>query len=196
MNTDGKGGYDDGYRCCPCFWGTSPGSLVKSLFERRSSWSGCEVLDAGCGEGKNAVFSASHRVNVHAFDISEIAIRNARQQWGNDSGVAFNVADVRDIKIEMCAFDVIIAYGLLHCLDNQETIMALIDRIQCGTKLGGHNIVCLSMTDRTIFCPSGVSPTYYHSRYVSRYAGWNILQATDSDLHQGHRTTEFRIGTR
>ena len=52
------GGYDDGYRNCPCFWGTEPGSLRKSCCAIHvvSVSRASPMLDAGCGEGKNAAF--------------------------------------------------------------------------------------------------------------------------------------------
>ena len=52
------GGYDSGYRACPCFWGSDPGSLVSRLATIVPSFTGLQVLDAGCGEGKNAIFLA------------------------------------------------------------------------------------------------------------------------------------------
>jgi predicted nicotinamide N-methyase len=48
------GGYDDGYSACPCFWGSSPGSLVRALLDNNPLLAGRAVLDLGCGEGKNA----------------------------------------------------------------------------------------------------------------------------------------------
>ncbi len=47
-----SGGYDDGYRECPCFWGDEPGSLVRVLCDHIGPVRGFAVLDAGCGEGK------------------------------------------------------------------------------------------------------------------------------------------------
>ena len=46
------GGYDEGYSRCPCFWGKSPGSLVRRVISDMSSAQGRQVLDLGCGEGK------------------------------------------------------------------------------------------------------------------------------------------------
>jgi tellurite methyltransferase len=52
------GGYDDGYRACACFWGQRPGSLVPRLLEHIPDPAGVTVLDAACGEGKNAIYLA------------------------------------------------------------------------------------------------------------------------------------------
>ena len=68
-----NGGYDAGYIACPCFWGRSPGSLVRLLDKYIVDFSGMEVLDAGCGEGKNAAFLSQRGARVRAIDVSEAA---------------------------------------------------------------------------------------------------------------------------
>src|SRR5690242_3361911 len=83
--TFNEGGYDEGYRACPCFWGTTPGSLVLELAET-VPLAGSSVLDLGCGEGKNAAWLAERGCSVRAVDVSQLAIANARQ--------AFRGADV------------------------------------------------------------------------------------------------------
>ena len=50
-----SGGYDEGYIASDCFWGEEPGSLIRQLGEVLTDFAGLSVLDAGCGEGKNAV---------------------------------------------------------------------------------------------------------------------------------------------
>jgi hypothetical protein len=49
------GGYDDGYSSCPCFWGQTPGSLVRDFLRQNPSLTGRTVLDLGCGEEKTQV---------------------------------------------------------------------------------------------------------------------------------------------
>jgi hypothetical protein len=70
-----SGGYDDGYRRCPCFWGKTPGKLVSALADIVPSFHGLRILDAGCGEGKNAVFFAQRGAFVRAIDVSALAAR-------------------------------------------------------------------------------------------------------------------------
>ncbi len=111
-----NGGYDDGYKCCACFWGREPGSLLTILGEHVTSFEGLEVLDIGCGEGKNAAFLARRGARVRAVEISELALRNARQAWETVEGVEWEQADARHLLLPADAYDIIVAYGLFHCL--------------------------------------------------------------------------------
>ena len=95
------GGYDSGYRACPCFWGSDPGSLVARLAEIIPSFEGFQVLDAGCGEGKNAFFLAAKGAVVQAYDISQLAVQHAedlrsRHQAEN---LSFQAQDIRTIDL-------------------------------------------------------------------------------------------------
>lgn len=76
-----EGGYDEGYRICKCFWGTDPGRLVKHIEQYIDYFSGLMVLDVGCGEGKNAIYLSRLGAKVHAIDISERGIFNAKAAW-------------------------------------------------------------------------------------------------------------------
>ena len=89
------GGYDNGYKACPCFWGIEPAGfiltwLIKSDFEL----AGKMVLNVGCGEGKNAIYCSRRGATVFAVDVSEAALENARKTWPDYSRVTWKVADL------------------------------------------------------------------------------------------------------
>src|ERR1700724_131454 len=109
-----NGGYDEGYRKCPCFWGNEPGSYVRELCNLISSVRGCVVLDAGCGEGKNATFLAAGGAVIDALDVSVLAIENGRRHFGDHPRIEWRVGDVREIELSQSHYDVVVAYGLLH----------------------------------------------------------------------------------
>lgn len=90
-----NGGYEDGYKSCPCFWGGSPGSLIKAFLKEPSSCEGLSVLVLGCGEGKNAAAFASAGALVDAVDCSAQAIANGRRAFPHSS-IAWVVADAVD----------------------------------------------------------------------------------------------------
>ena len=52
-----------------------PSTEIVSLAERLPS--GASVLDAGCGEGRNARFLAARGFRVDAFDVSAAGIEQA-----------------------------------------------------------------------------------------------------------------------
>jgi tellurite methyltransferase len=182
------GGYDDGYKACPCFWGTSPGSIVVALESRIETFVGLHVLDVGCGEGKNAAYLASKGAIVSAIDVSEFAIANARVAWGNRDGVSFAVQDCAELLLPSESFDIVIAYGLLHCLATEDAVKTTVNRLQAATVTGGFHVIC---TFNARFQELEAHPEFHpillpHSFYIDLYKEWEILNATDADLTEVH----------
>jgi SAM-dependent methyltransferase len=184
------GGYDSGYSVCPCFWGSEPGSLVARLPEIIPSFKGLQVLDAGCGEGKNALFLAGKGAVVQAYDISQLAIQHAKDlnSGHQRENISFHAQDVRTIDLGLASFDVVIAYGLMHCLPNEGEIRSLIALLQNATKEGGYLILC-AFNDRfqDLSAHPGFNPTLLpHAVYLSMFAEWETIEASDKDLYETH----------
>lgn len=189
------GGYDEGYQSCPCFWGTNPSSLVKLLLTLAGSVENLAVLDAGCGEGKNAIFLASLGAMVRAFDLSEIAIRHAKEWAPNKSfpKVSFEVADVRSVLIPRFSYDVVIAYGLLHCLADCDEVVSVVNRLKAACRERGVFILC-AFNDRSqdLSAHPGFHPVLLpHDIYISLFAGWELLHCSDEDLTEIHPHNEI-----
>jgi len=182
------GGYDNGYKACPCFWGREPGSLIKLLSQHLSSFQGIFVLDVGCGEGKNSFYLASKGALVDALDVSEFAIKNARINWPASENINWQIADVRDMTLLDFHYDLAIAYGLLHCLSDTDQIMKTINKLKGATKVGGYNIVCaFNNRSQDLRAHPDFSPCLVgHDFYASFYADWELLECSDSDLTESH----------
>jgi tellurite methyltransferase len=187
MTARSGGGYDEGYAACPCFWGREPGTLIKRLLGDFSNVAGLRVLDAGCGEGKNAHAFAARAAKVTAVDCSALALRNARATWPEDQ-IEWVKADVRDLKWPLQAFDLIIAYGLLHCLSSRSEIANLVSHFKAATRAGGRNVVCAFNARRQeLVAHPGFDPCLLaHSDYLTLYRDWTIEEASDEDLHEMH----------
>jgi tellurite methyltransferase len=180
--------YDEGYAACACFWGSTPGSLVRALEQYVPDFSGLQVLDAGCGEGKNAVYLASRGAQVDAFDASALAIRNGRSSFGSAPHVRWSVEDVRTRTLCPDAYDVVIAYGLLHCLSGRAEVLSVARKLQRATRLGGYMLVC-AMNGRLqdMRAHRGFTPTFLsHGDYCKLFEGWELLLASDEDLVETH----------
>lgn len=180
------GGYEDGYKATPCFWGSAPASLVR-LFLARQDVSQHKVLDLGCGEGKNAHAFALNGARVDAVDCSSKAIENGRIAFPS-SNISWHIADARSWEGEDDSYDVIISYGVLHCMRNEADAAALISNMSKMTKCGGYNIIC-TFNDRRhdLTAHPGFSPLLAgHGWYLGQYAGWQITDASDSDLFETH----------
>jgi ubiquinone/menaquinone biosynthesis C-methylase UbiE len=182
------GGYDEGYSACSCFWGREPGRMVKRLLEAGPEVTGLRILDVGCGEGKNAHALASVGAQVTAVDCSALALRNARAAWPEDS-VEWIEADVREARWPAESFDIVIAYGLLHCLLNRCDVKAVVSCLQTATQIGGRHVVCAFNSRRQELrgAHRGFEPCLLsHDDYLAFYAGWSVEQASDEDLQETH----------
>ena len=183
-----SGGYDDGYEACKCFWGEEPGSLITILSDVIDDYTDLNILDVGCGEGKNAIHLARLGANVDAFDISKHAIENAKSSWSDYNLVNWECADIREKKIGENKYDIIIAYGLLHCMQNKETIENIINKLKIATVMSGYNVVC-AFNDRhhdLSAHPDFHPTTLEHSFYLNSYRNWNVIFDSDEDLFETH----------
>lgn len=183
------GGYDEGYRECECFWGTEPGSYVKLLCKYVPSFIGLRVLDAGCGEGKNAVFLADRGGVVEAVEVSELALQNGRRLWNDSGPVKWSCADIRQLTLPRAHYDIVVAYGLLHCLPSITDARIVLEDLQKATRASGYNVIC-AFNDRhqELNAHPGFAPSLLaHEEYLRYYAaGWEVLTESDTDLMEQH----------
>lgn len=146
-----------------------------------------KVLDLGCGEGKNAAPFALNGCEVDAVYCSSAAISNGKRAF-SDAPVRWLLQDALNFNAGRERYDVVICYGLFHCLKSVAEVERLLNRVQLSTKRGGLNAVC-TFNDRShdFSAHPGFEPTLLpHSWYLIRYAGWRMEQVSDSDLHETH----------
>lgn len=188
------GGYDSGYKACPCFWGKDPGKLVRQLAIVLPTLEGLAVLDAGCGEGKNAEFFASHGAIVTALDISELAISHAKTLWASSLNIKWYIRDIADWVMVGDAYHIVVAYGLLHCLRSRQEIADIVVRLQRATKPGGFQaVVALNGRLQDLRAHPELNPCLIsHSEYLDLYRGWDILSEEDVNLTETHPHNQIR----
>jgi ubiquinone/menaquinone biosynthesis C-methylase UbiE len=187
----GPGGYDASYRQCACFWGRAPGRLVAWLIDH-FELTGKEVLDLGCGEGKNAARLAKVGCHVEAWDISDAGLGNAKRAWPN-AEVRWILRDAMTITEETREFHIVIAYGLLHCLAH-DSIQRMIRQMKRLTAPDGFNLV-VAFNDRLSdirLAHPGFEPSLLpHLFYKKAYQTWELLYCTDEDLRERHPTNNI-----
>lgn len=182
------GGYDEGYRSIPCFWGTEPSSLVKKFLTLKPKGAGARVLDLGCGEGKNAAAFSRAGYLVDAIDCSSTALSNGLKAFV-DLPINWRQADAVGIPLAEHLFDVVVAYGLFHCLNNEFEVARLIEKSQNATKIGGYHIICVfndRSHDMATAHPDFRPLLLKHEWYIHQYSDWRIINASDSDLWETH----------
>jgi tellurite methyltransferase len=182
-----SGGYEEGYAACCCFWGRDPGSLVTRLLGKLPDVTAFHVLDAGCGEGKNAHAFAKRGAKVTAVDCSALALHNALIAWPGQA-IEWVQADVRSLAWTSGEFDVVIVYGLLHCFQNYSEIETVVSRLQDSTRVGGRHVLCsFNARWQDLSAHKGFMPCLIsHEAYLKLYSSWTIEEASDDDLHETH----------
>lgn len=86
------------------------------------------ILDFGCGTGTKSCEFSSLVKDVHAIDISSemIAIAKTKAAKCEAQNVHFSKTTIFDTKFVRESFDVIVAFNMLHTIDNP---LKVIDRI-------------------------------------------------------------------
>jgi cyclopropane fatty-acyl-phospholipid synthase-like methyltransferase len=151
----------------------------------------------GAGEGKNAVFLANMNANVTAVDVSEIALsRFARQPNYENCSQRITIIkeDIRNLSFRDEEFDIIVAYGVLHCLDSKEEIFSMVGSIKKWLKKGGY-FVCATFTDEI---PIPKVQTYLNEKSLLSQGelegsldDFEILNSENSIISEIHPTTNI-----
>ncbi|MGG0453910.1 class I SAM-dependent methyltransferase [Priestia megaterium] len=100
--------------------GTASPELIELVWNQNIK-KGSKVIEVGCGIGTEAVFLAVRDMEVSAVDISESAIKTAKQLadvYGVN--VDFRVADALSLPFDNNEFDVFCDQGCFHHLTNEE----------------------------------------------------------------------------
>jgi tellurite methyltransferase len=188
----GLGQYDLEYSKCDCFWGDAPGKYVRML---TSEVSVGKVLDLGAGEGKNAIYLASLGFDVVAIDCSEPALKNFHRRLASEptniaARIQIGQADVRSYTGSE-PFDVVVAYGLLHCLPSRTELIEVVRMMQDVTRVGGVNVIVTFTNGLPIpEVQSYLEPTLLDvGELESFYSEWDHMMSENAMIEETHPTT-------
>lgn len=136
-----------------------------------------KVLEAGCGEGQNAVYLAQKGYQVDAFDLSEhgIAKLKRRCEQSNAQVNAF-VADLTAYEFKQY-YDMILCFGTLHFVD-KDGWKRFISNAKEYTNIGGIHIMQI-FTD-AVPASEDIAPFAIglakDGEMKELYTDWDILQ--------------------
>lgn len=96
------------------------------------------VLSLGVGDGRKEALLSPHVASVEGVDVSGVAIELAQARLARSgcSAVQLQCADVLTVDLPPAAYDVVLAIGLLHHLDDAR-VEALLVRARDWLKPGG-----------------------------------------------------------
>lgn len=104
-------------------WETGEASPdLVSLFKEKAMQKGMKVLDGGCGLGTQTIFMAKMGAQVTGIDVSETAIKKARERFlkeaiGDERGNAnFVIGDVCKMPMPTASFEFVYDRGCYHHL--------------------------------------------------------------------------------
>ena len=106
--------YDKRYDQEEYYWGLKPSSNCFRILEIIPPDRPLKLLDAGCGEGRDAVFFASRGYTVTAFDKSPVGVEKSKR-LADEAKVSLNVfvADINEFRLTN-TFDIIFSTGVLQ----------------------------------------------------------------------------------
>ena len=128
---------------------------------------GKTVLEIGSGVGLDTFTMARHGLQVTAVDLTEVAVKTARQRFERHQVPAdFLVADACHLPFPDNAFDYVNSFGVLHHAADTETSIREVYRLlkpggQAGIMLyhrhslneGVHRLLGVPFEDKDELCP-------------------------------------------
>lgn len=169
-------------------FGTEPNATILA-YEHLYKNTG-NVLDVGCGDGKNALYLSSRGfTNIEAFDLSESAVAKLhRIAEKNKLPINAWVQDLRQFQFEK-PYELIFSFGTLHFVEKSDW-KSFLKKAKENTNIGGIHIVQLF----TNVLPASPDIASFaigladDKEIESLYSDWNILQFksyTFEDEHPG-----------
>lgn len=104
----------------------------KMLMENQNIFSKGEVLELGIGMGRNVPFLLKNGFHVTGVDLSDIAIRRLKEQYGTQG--RFWAGDIRSFPIQPSHYTLIVCSLVLSYLDDAE-LSLLAERIKQGSPI-------------------------------------------------------------
>jgi len=190
----GTGQYDLEYSKCSCFWGTSPGKFVKLIPDFITSGN---VLDLGAGEGKNSIYLSELGYMITAVEVSDYAINNFKQRLENlNSPIKNNIEIIHDDVLVFESkqqYDIIIAYGLLHCLPSIDHVDIVIEKMMNWCKKDG--IIIAVSFNNSMGVPNVqdyLEPTLLPVNYLkNKFSNFELLKYEDGIITETHPTSNI-----
>lgn len=170
---------------------------VKSVMETLAifeSYERLQVLDLGCGVGRNSIPIAaalpSQAGSVVCVDLLPAALDKLMvysRQHGDEARIQPVLSDIGDFDIAGEQFDLIVAVSALEHVESEAKLAQVLHRMVQGTKTGGVNCIIMSsnIQERDAATGESLEPfmelnmaTDQVMGYLEKaYEGWTVLKS-------------------
>lgn len=154
----------------------------------------CQVLDMGCGSGRNALFLSQRGFDVTAVDNNPAAVQTLQQivQQENITNIKAQVYDLNQAELSD-------DYGLIVCTVtlmflNPDRVADVIADMQTHTQAGGYNLIVCAMDTPAHPCPMPFPFTFQEGELSGAYAGWELTKYNE-DLGTMHNGARLQFAT-
>lgn len=140
------------------------------------------ILDLGCGKGRNATYLYALRHRVTALDKNASAIESLQRIIQLEKATERFQAHIYDIESaalnEYCdasnRYDLIISTVVFQFL-RPESLATVISNMQAHTKRGGHHFIIVPVSSPSDPSPIDFPSTFAFQELQNYYADWQIL---------------------
>jgi SAM-dependent methyltransferase len=123
---------------------------------------GKRVLDAACGEGYGSHLLSARAGHVTGLDVSEQAIKHARQRYSRDR-LDFDCGDATRLSYADDSFDAVVSFETLEHLEAQDQLLAEFRRV-----LRPDGFLLISSPDRKTYSDETGYDNPFHVRELYR----------------------------
>ena len=123
-------------------------------------------LDVGCGDCKDSLYFAKKGLHVSALDFSKSGIKNLKSLNPN---IKTYLSDIRKMKFNNNAFDIIYAHLSLHYFNDKETTAIFRNLYRILKKDGLIFVKCKSTDDLLYGKGEKVGPDMYRKGHTRHF---------------------------
>lgn len=90
-----------------------PSPLAEEIMKDLKNKKNADILEIGCGNGRDSIFMAEKGYNVTSIDVAPQAIKSAKKRAKGIKNVIFEVGDAEELKYKDKSFDAVYSIAAL-----------------------------------------------------------------------------------
>ena len=138
------------------------------------------ILDAGCGNGKNMIYLQNQGHNVIGIDFSDGLLEICKEKKLN-----VKKSDIRNLPFKDCTFDYVISIAVIHHINSEDDRIKAISELLRVTKKGGKVLFTLwaleqdKLSKRKMILGDNYVPFKGIDRYYHIYNKDGVIKLTN-----------------